>query len=230
MTADELRIADYGCGPGRNSMVAFRAILEEIFSHRPDMPVVCGHNDKADNDWNGLIASVTGTNGYLDLSENIRVETLVGSFFRQVASSRHDRPRHVFDGGSLVRSRPDASFARHRVLFPHRGRHPSSPGRDRRRQLDGVPQTTVRGRLSRAAGSWSRSSPRYADDSAPGGFVTSGQPHYPILWDIAEGMAAEGLFDGSLLENFLVPIYWRTVDEIRAPLERDARIWPKPSN
>jgi SAM-dependent methyltransferase len=223
VTAGELRIVDYGCGPGRNSMVAFRAILDEIFKRRADMPVVCCHNDQAGNDWNGLFANVAGQDGYLGSRENIRVEALVGSFFRQVASSgsvdlgMSSMAAHWFDRAPELAS-PGTMYFWH------------TEGETRQRlaeiaDADWSAFLTNRARELKPGG-WLvvDMAATVVDEAAPGGFATSGQPHFPILWAIAEEMVAEGLYDGALLGYFLVPVYWRTLDELRAPLERDAQL------
>ena len=58
LSGRELRIIDYGCGPGRNSMTAFHTVIDEVRRQRPDIPVVTMHNDQIGNDWNDLFANI----------------------------------------------------------------------------------------------------------------------------------------------------------------------------
>jgi SAM-dependent methyltransferase len=87
LAGPELRIMDYGCGPGRNSMPAFHVILDEVRRRDPDLPVVAVHNDQIGNDWNGLFANLRGADGYLHDVQHLRVEASIGSFFEPVASA-----------------------------------------------------------------------------------------------------------------------------------------------
>ncbi len=130
LSRPEFRVIDYGCGPGRNSMAALHAVLDEIRTLSPDMPVVTVHNDQIGNDWNDLFSNINGPEGYLQDIDHVR-----------------------------------------------------------------------------------------PDD--PSGLAAGGHRLYRAFWRIAEKMAEEDLIDSKSLEMFVFPLYFREVEEIRAPLESE---------
>jgi hypothetical protein len=85
LAGPELRLVDYGCGPGRNFVEAVHAVLDEGRRRNPDLPVVAVHNYQIGNDWSDLIANLRGPRSYLRDAGPVRLS--VGSFFAPVASA-----------------------------------------------------------------------------------------------------------------------------------------------
>ncbi len=220
MGRPELRVIDYGCGPGRNSMAAFRTVLEEIHGLRPDMPVVTVHNDLIGNDWNDLFSNINGPEGYLHDAGPVRPEASVGSFFDAVASAgsidlgMSFMAAHWLDGGIRL----------------------SSPGTLFFADMTGAARDVIRDKADRdwclflrqraqevRSGGWlvieAMSSVKDPDD--PSGLAAGGHRLYRAFWRIAESMASDGLLDPLCLEMFVFPLYFRELHEVRAPLERE---------
>lgn len=216
----ELTIIDYGCGPGRNSMAAFRAVLDEVRKHNGELPIVAVHTDQISNDWNDLVANIQGRDGYLNDARDVRVVISAGSFFDTVASpatidlGMSFMASHWLDGAISLVS-PDTLFFA---------------------DMTGTARKEI---AVIADGHWTRFMRRRSDEVRPGGWLVieamssikdpddrsglaaGGHRLYRAFWQIADGMVADGLVERNHLDAFVFPIYFRELHEIRAPLERE---------
>ncbi len=221
MNRPELRVIDYGCGPGRNSMAAFHAVLDEIHDLRPDMPVVTIHTDQIGNDWNDLFANIAGPEGYLDRAGPVRPEASAGSFFDAVASAgsidlgMSFMASHWLDGAIRISSPGTLFFAdmkgeARQAIRDKADRDWSLFLRQRAREV--------------RSGGWlvieAMSAIKNPDDHS--GLSAGGHRLYRAFWRVADGMVKDGLLDPASLEMFVFPLYFRELHEFRAPLEREA--------
>jgi hypothetical protein len=221
LAVPELRIMDYGCGPGRNSMTAFHTILDELRRRAPTLPVVAVHNDQFGNDWNDLFANIRGSDGYLHDLDHIRVEASIGSFFEPVAGAGSVDLGVSFAASHWL-ARPVPMVSPGSLFFcdlPEPARSDVAAIADR----DWTVFLRQRARETKSGG-WlvvdALSSVPDGDD--PSGLRVAGRGLYRAFWQVAARLADEGKIDPARLERFVFPVYFRQSEEVCAPIEREA--------
>jgi SAM-dependent methyltransferase len=204
-------LVDYGCAQGRVSNPLIRTAIEWLRRPYPDVPVQVYHNDLLTNDWASLFDRLRSEDAYLNVAGG-PITPLVSatSFYEPVA------PRGIVDLGM--------SFAAIQWL--------SSPGPrgcgsalyfD---QLEHGPRAEM---ARQAHADWTRFLERRADELAPGGRLVldmmgvpdggtaAGHQAWQLVRDICEGMQRDGLLEAARLDDYVLPVYERSADEVRRP-------------
>lgn len=208
-------IADYGCAQGRASNPLIRSAIDRVRRAHPDVPIMVVHNDLITNDWAGLFARLGGDGSYLRAAGGpITPLASATSFYEPVV------PRHSVDLG--------LSFAALQWLS-----QPGPQGTPGALFFDQLPDD-ARGSMARLAeADWTRFLSLRADELAPGGRMVldmmgrhdDGPATGHDLWRIAseagEAMASDGALDRARLDDYVVPLYERTLGEVRRPCEAD---------
>jgi SAM-dependent methyltransferase len=216
----ELKIVDYGCGPGTSAIDAVKPAVEAYRARFPEGPISVCHADQPGNDWNALFALVTGPSGYLGETKAIRTEAAIGSFYDQMVTE-----------GSVALA---TSFAASH-WFSHAVRL-HAPGTIWFADLTGKARADM---AAFAQQDWTRFLRCRAQELRPGGFLfvstlgavaddseingtaASGRGIYRAIQCVAQEMADDGLLDREVLDNFVFGLWFMTEREARTPLESD---------
>jgi SAM dependent carboxyl methyltransferase len=216
----EMKIVDYGCGPGTSAISAVKPAIEAYRAQFPEAPIAVCHADQPGNDWNALFALATGPSGYREGTKAIRTEAAIGSFYDQM----------VTEGSvDLATSFAASHWFSHAV-------HLHSPGTIWFADLTGQARAEM---AAFAQQDWTRflrcralelrpggflfvsTLGAVADDSEINGTAASGRGIYRAIQQVAQEMADEGLLDREVLDSFVFGLWFLTEREARAPLESD---------
>jgi SAM-dependent methyltransferase len=216
----EMKIVDYGCGPGTSAINAVKPAIEAYRARFPEAPIAVCHADQPGNDWNALFALATGPSGYLAGTKAIRTEAAIGSFYNQMVTE-----------GSVALA---TSFAASH-WFSHAVRL-HAPGTIWFADMTGKPRAEM---AAFAQHDWTRFLRCRAQELRQGGFLfvstlgavaedgeingtaASGRGIYRAIQHVAQEMADEGLLDRKILDGFVFGLWFMTEQEARAPLESD---------
>jgi hypothetical protein len=204
--------ADYGCAQGRVSNALIRVAVEHTRAGHPDVPICVYHNDLLANDWATLFAHLREGTSYLGVAGG-PITPLVSatSFYEPVT------PRGVVDLGM--------SFAAVQWLAA-----PGPPGSGSALYFDQLEGRARAAMAAQAHADWTRFLERRADELAPGGRLVvdmmgvsedgaAGHDAWCHVRSIAEELVDEGALDADRLDAYVIPIYERTVEEVRRPFD-----------
>jgi SAM dependent carboxyl methyltransferase len=216
----ELRIVDYGCGPGTSAIIAVAPAIETCRRVHPSVQLVVCHADQPGNDWNSLFGLVWGPSGYRRGADRIRTEAAIGSFYEQMVGEAS-----VDFGTCFVASH----WLDHAVRL-------HSPGSLWFADLTGAARREM---AEQARRDWTRFLRQRAKELRPGAFLfvstlgsvpdaseingtaASGRGIYRALQVVAQGMADDGLIAGSVLDEFVFSLWFLTAEEARQPIVDD---------
>jgi len=206
-------IADYGCAQGRASSALIQLAIDRLRAHEPEMPIAVYHNDQLGNDWAVLFDRLRDQRSYLH-SPGGPITPLVSatSFYNPVTP-----PGLVDLGMSFAAaqwlSQPGPRGCGSALYFD---------------QLDGAARAEMAGQ---ALHDWTRFLALRAQELAPGarlivnmmGVPSGGTAAGHALWRhlraVCSDMAAEGKLDRARVNDYVIPIYERTLDEVRRPFD-----------
>ncbi len=206
-----LVIADYGCAQGRVTNMLIHRAVEKIRAGYPDLPLSVYHNDLLSNDWATFLGHLRADDSYLSIPGG-PITPLVSaiSFYEPVT------PRHMVDLG--------LSFAAAQWLASS---GPTNGGTalyfD---QLEGAAREEM---ADQAHADWTRFLGLRADELAPDGRLVvnlmgipdggtaAGHEVWGHVRAICVDMAADGHLDPKKLDEYVIPIYERKVEEVRRP-------------
>jgi cyclopropane-fatty-acyl-phospholipid synthase len=213
-------IADYGASTGRNSIGSLRTAVDAVRAIDADRPIAAIHNDLPTNDWNTLFANLAADEGSYLHAAGPTVLPLASavSFFEPATPARAVHLGMSFSAAHWLREQPD-------VILPGGFYFCEATGK-------------ARAALARqAAHDWTTFLKARADDLAPGGRMivqmvgtdtvsAPGEPRVTArallqaMAEVAGEMANDGVLDPAAVTGYLLPVYARTLDEVRAPFSR----------
>jgi SAM dependent carboxyl methyltransferase len=203
-------IADYGAGTGATSVRAVRTALEALRERALDLPVLAVHNDVATSDFTQLFRNIAGPDGYLDVAGGtVYPAAVAGSFFAQVLPDASVHAGMCSNAAHWLREQP-------RLSTPD-GMYFSDTTGQARAEL-----------AERAASDWRAFLAARAAELAPGGHLlvqgiggadghVSSSRLLRVMWEVAVGLAEDGLLDRETLDLYVFPVYCRTMEEVQAP-------------
>lgn len=212
-------VADYGCSEGRNSIVAVGHVIESLRQRRAEQAIVALHGDLPSNNFNQLFANLhdpTQSNYLQDKGvhrPNISSLAFAGSVYGPpllpVGSVHFALSMLVVEWLDRV---PDATVPD--FLSYQRG--PAAAEEAFRRQAERDLAIFYE---------------RRAAELAPGGklmVVIPGQSGtrrcsdgiYDVLHEACLDLIQSGHIDRGRYERFLMPVYFRTIEEMVVPLQR----------
>ncbi|MEM1361468.1 MAG: hypothetical protein AAGF94_07075 [Pseudomonadota bacterium] len=219
--AEGLRIADFGCGPGRNSVGAMGNVVAALKERWPESDIVTCFNDQIGNDWADLFARLQDTESYLAQNARVRVEIAVGSFFEKVLSKRSLDLGLCF--GSVHWLSRHVSVEAPGSLF-----------------FCDIPASAWKEIESQAAQDWQAFLVQRARELVPGGLLVldmlasvpdphdpsgvraAGRGLYRAMGRCVEEMLEAGELDRELANRFVFPVVFPTEEQVRAPLDDGA--------
>ncbi len=213
-------IVDYGSSTGKNAIASVRAAVAAVRDRERDRPVAAVHNDLPTNDWNELFANLAARpDSYLELG---------GRPVLPLASAISFYEPAVPAGAAHL----GVSFSAAHWLC-------TQPGVDVRDAFYFCEASgEARAALSaQADADWTTFLAARAADLAPGGRLLvqmvgtdvqspSGEPAVTArklmraMTEVAREMVDAGVLDRPAFERYLLPVYARTPDEARKPLEQ----------
>jgi SAM dependent carboxyl methyltransferase len=207
-------IVDYGASTAANSLASMRAAVSAVRARRADQPVASVHNDLPTNDWNQLFANLAShPDSYTKLA-GPPVLSLASaiSFFVPAVPAASAHLGVSFSAAHWLRTQPSVTVPEGFYFC----------------EATGEAQAAL---AAQADADWTTFLEARAADLVAGGrllvqMVGSDPPHVTArkllraMTEVARDFVSDGKLTAAAVDKYLLPVYARTPEEARAPLER----------
>jgi hypothetical protein len=212
-------VLDLGSSEGRNALVVMKAVVESVRRRRADRLIQTIYSDLPSNNFNQLFANLHESRR--ESGGGIYPSAVAGSFYEPLRPPGTVHLATAFNALLWLDRMPAAPVP---DFVAYRRPHPPRPGLS-------VPPETVAAFTRRADEDLSRFLQCRAEELTPEGkllMVTPGDDAehrlcdglYDVLNDTCLDLIAAGRLEKERYERFTMPVYFRTLPEMLAPLER----------
>ncbi|MEX0349482.1 MAG: hypothetical protein AB3N15_08645 [Paracoccaceae bacterium] len=222
-SSDEIHIADYGCGTGSNAVLSVKPAVESFADRYPDYSIYVHHVDQAENDWNTLFDCAAGQDGYTNLAANVRSAASVGSFFSMAAPASSIDVGTSFGASHWLSTQPVIASKGTFWFADLQGE--ARVELKRQAQRDWESFLTLRHRELRSGGRLMVSTLGAVPDASElNGICSSGRHTYRAMYGVAEKMVNDGLISVRALDDFVMPIWFMSMEEALEPFQRNKKL------
>lgn len=211
-------IVDYGSSTGKNSIASVRSAVAAVRARERDRPVAAVHNDLPTNDWNELFANLAARpDSYLALPDpSVLPLASAISFYEPAVPAGTAHLGVSFSAAHWLRTQPDVEVDGFYFC-----------------EASGAPRAAL---AAQADTDWTTFLTARAADIAPGGRLliqmVGTDVRSPVVPDVtarnllramteaAQDLVDAGALDQAAFARYLLPVYARTPDEARRPIER----------
>jgi hypothetical protein len=215
-----ITVLDLGSAEGRNAIFAMDAVVEALRKRQEDQPVQIIYSDLASNNFNGLFRNLheSGLDG--NRQKGVYSSATAGSFYSQLMPSGTVHIATSFNALLWLDRLPAVPVPE---FVCYRRPHPPRAGLS-------VPGGVVTAFRQQAEQDLIHFLEARARELRPDGkllIVTPGDTHehrtcdglYDVLNDACVDLVASRRVARERYERFTIPIYFRTLEELRAPFE-----------
>jgi gibberellin A4 carboxyl methyltransferase len=209
-------VLDLGSSEGRNAVVAMNAVAEAL-RQRTEQPIEIVYSDLPSNNFNGLFRNLQESRG---TAAEVYTSATAGSFYRQLMPAGTVHFATSFNAILWLDQLPAVPI---RDFVVYRRPQPSKPGL-------AVSAEMVAAFSAQAARDLDHFLHARARELAPGGkllIVTPGDAPaarlcdgpYDLVNDACLDLVNAGRVERARYESLTIPVYFRTVAELRAPID-----------
>lgn len=220
--AQPFTVLDLGSSEGRNALITMSHIVDSVRQRRPNQLVQTIYSDLPSNNFNRLFLNLDEARTAGRISANVYASAAAGSFYEPLMPPRSIHFATAFNALLWLDKLSPAPVP---DFVVYRRPHPPRPGLH-------VPPETADAFARQAEGDLLRFLQCRADELTPGGKLLIVSPGdsaehrladgiYDALNDACLDLLAAGRLSQQRYERFTMPIYFRTVAETIAPLQRD---------
>lgn len=215
-------VLDLGSSEGRNALIVMSRIVETVRRFRPDQLIQTIYSDLPSNNFNRLFLNLDEARKVSRIPPGVYASATAGSFYEPLMPPRSLHFAMAFNALLWLDALPDVSVP---DFVVYRRPHPPRPGLH-------VPRETAEVFAQQADRDLVRFLQCRADELTPGGkllIVTPGDSAecrladgiYDALNDACLDLVESGRLPRERYERFTMPLYFRTVAETLAPLDRE---------
>lgn len=215
-----ITVLDLGSAEGRNAIFAMDAVTEALRKRRENQPIQIIYSDLHSNNFNGLFRNLHESRLAGNRQKEVYYNATGGSFYDQLVPSATVHFATSFSAVLWLDHLPKVGIP---DFICYRRPHPPKAGLS-------VPDSVARAFKQQAEQDLMRFLEARARELRPGGkllIVTPGDASeqricdglYDALNDACVDLVASGRVARAQYEQLTIPVYFRTLDELRAPFE-----------